>query len=287
MLEDTVNSLLKCECTEEFDANIIVVDNASSDGTSERMRPYAERGQIQLLHEIRPGLSYARNAGVQAATGRWIIFLDDDVLVQTDFLVRYAAAMRDFPEMGYFSGAVKPVFDGPIPKWVEIVLQDHSWCFSATDLGQSTRVLGHNQFPFGANMAIRRDIALQFPFETDLGFKHGVLIPGEETALFRSVAEAGYQGMWIADVPVLHRLPQRRASRAFLLRRAYGQGHADAVASAVAGSNSRWIFLELSRLTIVLPVYLIFNWQKSFSLAVSWTRCLGHLSTWIRSRLTS
>jgi hypothetical protein len=288
MLEDTINSLLACRRSDAFTADVIVVDNASTDGTSHRLQPFVERGDIRLLYESRPGLSFARNTGVQAATGRWIIFLDDDVLVPADFLVRYAAAMQEYPSAAFFAGAVLPVFDAPIPQWVSEVLSDHSWCFSAKDLGETTHELEGDQFPYGANMAIRRDIALQFPFQTALGFKHGTLVPGEETELFRAVAAAGFSGMWLADVPVRHRLPPYRASRTYLLRRAFGQGRADAVAAAASGADTRWVVPECFRLTLTLPYFLAFKWSTtSVSASVLWLRRLGHVLGMMQTRLRS
>jgi len=57
---------------------IIVVDDASSDGTGEMVRSLADPRIRYLRHEERRGGSAARNTGIRAATGEFIAFLDDD-----------------------------------------------------------------------------------------------------------------------------------------------------------------------------------------------------------------
>lgn len=55
---------------------VIVVDDGSSDGTGERLRAY--EGRIRSIRRDNGGLSRARNTGIEAATGEWVAFLDDD-----------------------------------------------------------------------------------------------------------------------------------------------------------------------------------------------------------------
>ncbi|MFK7803306.1 MAG: glycosyltransferase family 2 protein, partial [Anaerolineae bacterium] len=59
---------------------IIIVDNGSTDDTLARLEPYADK--IILCHEPKSGMggSYARNTGLDHATGDYIAFLDSDDL---------------------------------------------------------------------------------------------------------------------------------------------------------------------------------------------------------------
>jgi len=55
---------------------VIVVDDGSTDGTIKALEPFA--GRILLLCQKNGGVSAARNAGIRAARGQWIAFLDSD-----------------------------------------------------------------------------------------------------------------------------------------------------------------------------------------------------------------
>jgi len=85
---------------------IIVVDNASTDSaTREAVRHFAG---VRYVFEPKAGLDFARNAALQAATGTLITYLDDDVVVDRNWLRGLARACRDNPGAGGFTGLVLP-----------------------------------------------------------------------------------------------------------------------------------------------------------------------------------
>lgn len=76
--------------------DIVVVDDGSSPAVV--LEPLHEelRGRIRLLrNEVAQGPSEARNAGMRAATGETVFFLDDDDLLDADALATIDAAFRD------------------------------------------------------------------------------------------------------------------------------------------------------------------------------------------------
>lgn len=71
---------------------IIVVDDGSTDGTTERLEALA--ADLRIIATSRLGASGARNAGVRAASHEWVAFLDSDDEWTPDHLARIGAAME-------------------------------------------------------------------------------------------------------------------------------------------------------------------------------------------------
>lgn len=80
---------------------IIVVDGRSADRTPEIVRGY---DGVRWMQQPGQGLADARNAGVRAATGRWIAFLDHDDRWPQDKLLYQFTALRARPDAMYVMG---------------------------------------------------------------------------------------------------------------------------------------------------------------------------------------
>lgn len=86
---------------------VICVDDGSTDGSSRILEQYAARdARIAVLRQPNGGLSAARNAGLSAARGKYLMFLDsDDKLAAPDVLEALCArAEEDALDMLFFDG---------------------------------------------------------------------------------------------------------------------------------------------------------------------------------------
>src|SRR5215212_6511261 len=77
----TLDAVGRARVPEGLGCELLVVDNASADGTAELVKSYRPANGIPVVHlfEPRQGQCFARNAGLAAARGRFILFTDDDV----------------------------------------------------------------------------------------------------------------------------------------------------------------------------------------------------------------
>lgn len=72
-----------------FDIDIICVDDGSTDSSGHILDEYQKRDpRIKVIHKENGGLSSARNAGIKAAKGEWITFLDSDDFIEPNFCER-------------------------------------------------------------------------------------------------------------------------------------------------------------------------------------------------------
>ena len=85
-LEECIESII--EQTHQ-NLNIILVDDGSTDGSSGVCDLWAERdSRIHTMHKQNGGLSSARNAGLRAASGEYVLFVDSDDRISTALVER-------------------------------------------------------------------------------------------------------------------------------------------------------------------------------------------------------
>jgi glycosyltransferase involved in cell wall biosynthesis len=74
---------------------IILVDDGSPDSCGRMCDEYAASDdRIKVIHKQNGGLSDARNAGIEAATGQWIVFVDSDDYISTE-MISYLKSVAD------------------------------------------------------------------------------------------------------------------------------------------------------------------------------------------------
>ena len=173
---------------DEPDHEVVVVDNSEGDRDVERLA--AERGARYLV-ESRLGLSFARNAGIDVATGEVIAFVDDDAVVDPGWLREHIRALSD-DSLTATTGRVVPAAKDralDLGEQAFTVERGDRWWFERANFGG----LGS-----GANMAFKRWVFDQgLRFRETLG-RGGELEGFEDYYLWFKMIE---QGARIAYVP--------------------------------------------------------------------------------------
>ena len=83
----------------------IVVSDDSKSGESRKMVE-REFSSVSWGKGKQNGPAGNRNAGVNKAIGKWIVFLDDDCIAQHDYLSAYAKAINNNPDIQVFEGRI-------------------------------------------------------------------------------------------------------------------------------------------------------------------------------------
>ncbi len=74
---------------------VIVVVDGSTDGTTDLLRGFASHSNLRVIEQENRGQAAAINAGLRAATGELVLFLDDDILSGPSLVAEHARAVRN------------------------------------------------------------------------------------------------------------------------------------------------------------------------------------------------
>lgn len=97
-LSDSLQSVLEQSFS---DWECIVVDDGSPDNTEEIVQEWLIKdSRFRYLKKINGGLSDARNAGIEASTGKWILPLDADDKIGRDYLKLAFQVIKNQPKVG-------------------------------------------------------------------------------------------------------------------------------------------------------------------------------------------
>jgi N-acetylglucosaminyl-diphospho-decaprenol L-rhamnosyltransferase len=100
-LDPCLVSLYGAELVSKFD--VVIVDNGSTDGTQAAL--HSRYPQIQLIqNDYNVGLSHATNQGIQATSGRYVLFFNDDTIVNSNGFDRFVEFLNTHPEAGAVGG---------------------------------------------------------------------------------------------------------------------------------------------------------------------------------------
>lgn len=221
LLAKTLDRLTELDAS-DVGWELLVVENACTDRTVGVAREFEGRLPLRLLSEPKPGQSNARNCAVAAARGDYVVWTDDDVLVDAQWLRAYAAAVAAHPAADFFGGPIRPWFETPAPGWLSTNWELISGAYAARDFGAEEFEIDESRLPYGANFVVRRATQASYPYDPQLGLRHGNTVRGDESAVLTAMVQAGHAGWWVPGAPVEHFIPANRLTVSYL--RGYYRG---------------------------------------------------------------
>jgi GT2 family glycosyltransferase len=144
------------------DYEVIIVDNRRDLRSPFPSFAYGDR--VRVLREPRRGASFARNRGIDNATGEFVAFTDDDVAVDANWLRELGTIFVQSPQVDGISGLVLPLELRTLPQlWFEEFFGGFNKSFSPELMSMELLAGVDEMFPYspgrfgaGCNMAFRR-----------------------------------------------------------------------------------------------------------------------------------
>jgi glycosyltransferase involved in cell wall biosynthesis len=207
------------------DFEVIFVDNNSPDETAAICANYRIQYPyfpLRYVLETNQGHSFARNRGIAEAKGAILSFIDDDVEVEPDFTLELNKFFSGHPHVNAAGGRIIPRFEAGRPEWLSHWLEP---LYACVDLGDEIRPFKGRKYPFGANMAFRKEVFERYGlFDTELGRKGLSLVGADEKDLFERLKKAGEPILYMPKVSLLHIMPADRGEIPYIRRQAIAVG---------------------------------------------------------------
>lgn len=226
---------------------LVVVDH--NDELTARLRA-AEPTLSVVASANRRGLSGARNAGLAAATGDVVAFIDDDAAAEPGWLAELIRGYDD-PRVAGVGGAIEAEWEAGRPRWIP---PEFDWVVGCSYRGQA-RTIAQVRNPIGANMSFRRaSVDAVGGFRDGLGRIGTTPVGGEETELCIRIVqhEPAARFQLRPAARVRHAVPGSRVTVRYFLRRCYAEGLSKAVITRTVG-RSAGLASERTYTTRTLP----------------------------------
>ena len=202
------------------DYEIVLVDNNCTDHTREVCEAFAEaHPEIIFRYVVEPeqGLSAARNKGIKEAKGDIIIYVDDDALVDSDYIRQYAEHFAANPDTMAAGGPIEPLYETEEPSWMSPYTK--ALLTAWMNYGNKVREYPKGRYPGGGNAAYRKEVFDRVGvFNTELGRKGNLLLASEEKDIFDKMKVLGMKVLYLPN-PVLHHcIPQTKLEEDYFNR---------------------------------------------------------------------
>lgn len=198
---------------------LIVVDNASTDKTSEWVSEQLEvtfsQGLWKVISESNPGLSNARFAGLRVAQFEWVLFCDDDNVLFPDFLFQCEQVLSKNSKVGVLGSYGIPEFLGPKPDWFDQYASSYAVGEQQVNENRLTHV-------YGACSIFQKKPLLELlenGFHPTLSDRKGKeLISGGDVEWCWLMQLLGYKIAYSSNLKFTHQLPASRLTWDYYLQ---------------------------------------------------------------------
>ncbi|GAB2698888.1 hypothetical protein GCM10027037_24080 [Mucilaginibacter koreensis] len=247
---------------------LVMVDNNSADAIDADISWHLHSC---IIREPKPGLTSARLAGIKASVGSIIVMVDDDNLLDHNYLKNALDIFTRHPFMGAAGGKSIPDFEIPPPAWLKEFYNN----LALRNPGEYESVSKwDNKYPadapIGAGMVLRRQA-----LKTYISKKHTIsdrsgnaLSSGGDNDMVIEALKSGWQVGYFPSLSLTHVIPAARMSEHYL-------------ANLIHQTNKSWVQLLHSHQICPWPnisaLSLPFRKAKAWFTYRAWKKPIGYI----------
>ena len=213
-LPQTLKHLALQEVPKEISWEIIVVNNNSTDNTvdiasNEWLKLNSPAISFKIVNELKPGLSHAREKGLQTSEFDFIIFCDDDNWLDNKYLTTAYEIISKNKKIAVLGGQSTAISTISLPDWFE----DSKTNYAVGKQAEYSRDVCHRKHLWGSGIVLRKQVYINafenFP-SLLTGRKGEELSSGEDSEMCMRFILMGYQLFYSESLTFKHFISQER-----------------------------------------------------------------------------
>jgi glycosyltransferase involved in cell wall biosynthesis len=240
---DRVLSALKVQTLECSEWELLIIDNASNVQVAEYLDiSWHPAGRIVREEEL--GVGPARLRGVAEAQSRLVVFVDDDNVLEPDYLEKADAISDQYPFLGAWgAGKIVGEFETAPPSWLS-PYRSHLALRTTSIDRWTNNVDDWPATPIGAGLCIRHNVAKRWredanadPDRRQFGQKGAQLLRGEDIDIALSPRQFNLGWGVFTSLKITHLMPSNRMQLEYLCRLIEGSSLSQVVVNAKIGRS--------------------------------------------------
>lgn len=237
---DQVLKALKSQTLPMEQWELLLIDNASNQLLSSEI-DLSWHSNARHIREEQLGLTPARLRGIQSAESETLVFVDDDNVLDSEYLELALKISKEWPTLGAWGGQIVPDFEEQPPEWTKPY-----WYMLAIrefDRDKWSNLLNQYQTtPSGAGMCVRKVVAEKYaelvrsqPERAGMDRKGKLLTSCGDSDMAFTACDIGLGIGLFTSLKLTHLIPAYRIQEDYLLRLAEGMTYSLAILDSLRG----------------------------------------------------
>lgn len=257
-IRETLDHIARQEKTDTILWEVILVDNASIDATipvaQELWKQKEDTVHLRIVTEEKLGLKYARERGIKTARFEYLIFVDDDNWLSSEYVFKVYQKFERNKKVALIGGAGNPVSDSLLPVWYNEYQNLYAVGKPVSQNGVLKKDAG---FIYGAGMALRKsayqNLELSGFYSLCDDRKGNQLSGGHDVELSFALRLIGYDVMFDEKLDFAHYMDQNRLTIPYLKKLSAG---------SAANTTTFIYYLLLTKKVKSNPKFVFFYFKR-------------------------
>ncbi len=249
---------------------IILIDNKSNIPLTDS-KEILKLDKLRILNEYNVGKSNALISGIMDSKSPLILIVDDDSVLNFDYVEAGLKIAEKFENLGCFGGNQIGVFNVPLQSYLTPHLEMIGTRFIEKD--RMSNKYSWETTPGGSGMFIRRKIAVEYVKQVkndnarkSLGKRGKVQMLSEDVDMAYTSIDLGYLNGLFENLKIYHHIPNQNLTKRYLIKRKYFNVYSNIILEFIRFKKSPYKSSLSEFINTLFQLFKSKNWFESIML---------------------